>query len=151
MNRFHDSRFQGVRLVCRLRRGSASTTTPTQTVSQQSSLPTEDAEAPPKIDDEAVVIDANVTAEPEPIEKVKEKFFVVKSLTVEDLERSVVSGIWATQAHNEVALNTAYQVRASPLCIQIILTTTGCRERLLDFLSEQVRRIFRIRSDGVCH
>src|ERR1700759_3915489 len=31
MNRFHDSRFQGVRLVCRLRRGSASPSTSSQT------------------------------------------------------------------------------------------------------------------------
>jgi len=40
----------------------------------------------------------------------KEKFFIVKSLTVEDLERSVHSGIWATQAHNETNLNLAYRV-----------------------------------------
>src|SRR6201996_5238392 len=33
MTRFHDSRFQGVRLVCRLRRGSASTVGPTPTFS----------------------------------------------------------------------------------------------------------------------
>jgi hypothetical protein len=58
----------------------------------------------PIIDGEAV------TAEPEAIEKVKEKFFVVKSLTVEDLERSVHSGVWATQAHNEDALNRAHKV-----------------------------------------
>jgi len=41
--------------------------------------------------------------------KVKEKFFIVKSLTVEDLELSVRNGIWATQAHNETALNKAYE------------------------------------------
>jgi hypothetical protein len=34
----------------------------------------------------------------------------VKSLTVEDLELSVRNGIWATQSHNEEALNKAYQV-----------------------------------------
>ena len=45
-----------------------------------------------------------------PLEKVKEKFFIVKSLTIEDLERSVSSGIWATQAHNEASLNKAYEV-----------------------------------------
>lgn len=44
------------------------------------------------------------------VEKVKEKFFVVKSLTVDDLERSVHSGVWATQAHNEAALNKAFEV-----------------------------------------
>ena len=43
----------------------------------------------------------------------KDKFFIVKSLTVEDLELSVRNGIWATQSHNEEALNKAYQVRFS--------------------------------------
>ncbi len=113
MTRFHDSRFQGVRLVCRLRRGSASTAAATQTVAQLPSAPAENSETAEDKgnDNEAAVIDADDTAEPENIDKVKEKFFVVKSLTVEDLERSVVSGIWATQAHNEAALNNAHQVR----------------------------------------
>lgn len=59
---------------------------------------------------DATVEGATVTSEAESVEKVKEKFFVVKSLTIEDLERSVHSGIWATQAHNEDALNRAYMV-----------------------------------------
>lgn len=56
--------------------------------------------------------------EAEVVEKVKEKFFVVKSLTVDDLERSVHSGVWATQAHNETALNKAFHVgtRSSGTC-----------------------------------
>lgn len=44
--------------------------------------------------------------------KASEKFFIVKSLTVEDLELSVRNGIWATQAHNEAALNKAFEVGA---------------------------------------
>jgi hypothetical protein len=40
----------------------------------------------------------------------KDKFFVVKSLTVEDLELSVRNGIWSTQSHNEEALNQAFKV-----------------------------------------
>ncbi|KAJ4570305.1 hypothetical protein HRR88_001153 [Exophiala dermatitidis] len=112
MTRFHDSRFQGVRLVCRLRRGSSSAANTPQSVD---AAPAEiSASAGAKQPDgvpgeQAVTVDGAVTAEPEPMKKVKEKFFVVKSLTVEDLERSVVSGIWATQAHNEEALNKAYQ------------------------------------------
>ena len=48
----------------------------------------------------------------------KEKFFIVKSLTVEDLERSVNNGVWATQAHNETNLNLAYRVSTMlPVCI----------------------------------
>jgi len=42
--------------------------------------------------------------------KVPEKFFIVKSLTLQDLEQSVRTGIWATQSHNEEILNKAYQV-----------------------------------------
>lgn len=40
-----------------------------------------------------------------------DKFFIMKSLTVEDMELSVRNSIWATQAHNEEALNTAFEVR----------------------------------------
>lgn len=115
MARFHDSRFKGVRLVCRLRRGSNSAASP--------------ASAAPLADDQTtqlnntigdgVVVqqsplvagEASANAPSEMPEKIaKEKFFIVKSLTVEDLERSVNSGIWATQAHNETNLNLAYRV-----------------------------------------
>lgn len=114
MARFHDSRFKGVRLVCRLRRGSNSAASP--------------ASAAPLADDQTTQLnntiedgvvqqsplvagEASVNAPSGVPEKIaKEKFFIVKSLTVEDLERSVNSGIWATQAHNETNLNLAYRV-----------------------------------------
>lgn len=38
------------------------------------------------------------------------KYFIVKSLTLQDLELSIRKGIWATQSHNEDVLNKAYQV-----------------------------------------
>lgn len=38
------------------------------------------------------------------------KYFIVKSLTLQDLELSIRNGIWATQSHNEDILNKAYQV-----------------------------------------
>jgi hypothetical protein len=41
----------------------------------------------------------------------KERYFIVKSLTLQDLESSVRNGIWATQSHNEETLNKAYEVR----------------------------------------
>ncbi len=41
---------------------------------------------------------------------VPDKYFIMKSLTVEDMELSVRNHIWATQAHNEDALNKAYKV-----------------------------------------
>jgi hypothetical protein len=68
-------------------------------------------------------ISKNVGAEsnePEPEDSPKDKFFVVKSLTVESLELSVVrSGVWATQSHNEATLNKAYQVCC--FCIKLFL------------------------------
>ncbi|KAK3362835.1 YT521-B-like domain-containing protein [Lasiosphaeria hispida] len=39
----------------------------------------------------------------------KDRFFILKSLTVEDIELSVRTGIWATQSHNEESLNSAFQ------------------------------------------
>ena len=50
-------------------------------------------------------------------EKPLDRYFVVKSLTVEDLDLSVRNGIWATQAHNEAILNKAFAV--STLCTNI--------------------------------
>jgi hypothetical protein len=50
------------------------------------------------------------------VAKVEERFFVLKSLTVEDVEMSVRNGIWATQAHNEAALNKAYEASACLMC-----------------------------------
>lgn len=41
--------------------------------------------------------------------KVSEKYFIVKSLTAQDLEASVRNGTWATQSHNEESLNKAYE------------------------------------------
>ena len=113
MSRFHDSRFQGVRLVCRLRRGSASTAAASPAAARPAlELPQVGDESELSDGADGAVTDGEVTAEPETVavEKVKEKYFVVKSLTVEDLERSMHSGIWATQAHNETALNAAFQV-----------------------------------------
>jgi len=43
-------------------------------------------------------------------EVVPERFFIVKSLTHQDLEASVRNAIWATQSHNEEALNKAFAV-----------------------------------------
>jgi RNA recognition motif-containing protein len=126
MSRFHDSRFQGVRLVCRLRRGSApstgtvqpsSATAPAPAPSSSTTFPQTSSEGNLKSEGAAKSEEAEPAAQdlakPEPgpqsTERVKEKFFVVKSLTIEDLERSVHTGVWATQAHNEDALNKAYQ------------------------------------------
>jgi hypothetical protein len=38
------------------------------------------------------------------------RYFILKSLTQDDLDISVKSGLWATQPHNEAALNKAFKV-----------------------------------------
>lgn len=40
----------------------------------------------------------------------RDRFFILKSLTLEDLELSVRTGVWATQSHNEESLNEAFKV-----------------------------------------
>ncbi|KAA8577271.1 hypothetical protein EYC84_007246 [Monilinia fructicola] len=95
--KIHDSRFQTVRLVSRLRKASVGT--PSQIPSPVSENEKASKEANEKAQDP--------DSESSPLSK--DKFFVVKSLTVEDLELSVRNGIWATQTHNEEALNKAYQ------------------------------------------
>jgi hypothetical protein len=97
--KIHDSRFQTVRLVSRLRRSSVGTVPGVL-------VPTGPAALTPP----SPVIDSisSPDSTPEPAE---DKYFVVKSLTVEDLELSVRNGIWATQSHNEEILNKAFQAR----------------------------------------
>jgi len=50
--------------------------------------------------------------EEEPINatNASERFFIIKSLTVQDLEQCVRDGVWATQPHNEELLNSGYEV-----------------------------------------
>ena len=38
------------------------------------------------------------------------RYFIMKSLTREDLAWSVANKVWATQPHNEVMLNDAFKV-----------------------------------------
>ncbi|KAF2098627.1 hypothetical protein NA57DRAFT_75865 [Rhizodiscina lignyota] len=117
MQRFHDSRFHGVRLVCRLRRGSAAPpgvpSGPASMAGPSSAVPqTPTTQAPEEPVKETVVDHEEVQQpmeQPTTTERVADKYFIVKSLTLQDLELSVRNGIWATQAHNEETLNKAYQ------------------------------------------
>jgi hypothetical protein len=116
--KIHDSRFQTVRLVSRLRRNSAGTAagvsvptgpaalTPPSTNPIVAHTPSPDSETKNK-----EIVSQSEDARPlDDTSLPKDKFFIVKSLTVEDLELSVRNGIWATQSHNEDALNKAYEV-----------------------------------------
>jgi RNA recognition motif-containing protein len=121
MQRFHDSRFQGVRLVCRLRRistpspaiptgpsSAAGTTIRRLSAASSSRSPVLDASR--EINEHELHNEEPKINESASSAKVPEKFFVVKSLTLQDLEQSVRNGIWATQAHNEQSMNNAFKV-----------------------------------------
>ncbi|KAJ6258017.1 hypothetical protein Dda_6929 [Drechslerella dactyloides] len=116
MSKFHDSCFQGVRLVCRLPRTS-STRDASETECTIESLA---QSAPTQESSESLVVnlESKAVSETESQAKLqdsvylsrqgKERYFIFKSLTLEDLDVSVSTGIWATQTHNEPALNEAY-------------------------------------------
>lgn len=124
--KLHESKFQSVRLVSRLRKntvegasGVTAPTGPSATTSQQpvasevkehSAIETTEAQ-PNRVDDDTPVASTLETKAPVVVDAAhKDKFFVLKSLTVEDLDLSVRTGIWATQSHNEEALNAAFKV-----------------------------------------
>ncbi|EHA27234.1 hypothetical protein ASPNIDRAFT_141605, partial [Aspergillus niger ATCC 1015] len=86
LSRFNDSRFHGARLVCRLRQGADEET---------------------KLSD--AVTENKATEGSLSHSRVPSRYFIVKSLTVDDLELSRQNNIWATQTHNEKQLNEAYE------------------------------------------
>ncbi|RGP79076.1 hypothetical protein FLONG3_2758 [Fusarium longipes] len=120
--KLHDSKFQSVRLVSRLRKstveGAAGVTAPTgpsvATTGPKTDLVPDNmqakSETPIPTVEPTVPLKPSVSGDALPQ---KDKFFILKSLTVEDLELSVNTGIWATQSHNEEALNNAFKVADS--------------------------------------
>jgi hypothetical protein len=116
--KLHDSKFQSVRLVSRLRKstveGAAGVTAPTgpsvaTTVVKTDQVADKSSSQmviPGPASEPSGTIKLGVAGEKTPQ---KDKFFILKSLTVEDLELSVSTGIWATQPHNEEALNNAFK------------------------------------------
>ena len=126
MTRFHDSRFHGVRLVCRLRRNTTPSPTPGVPTgpaalmfpSSQNQTAFEaiaqNREVSSKASEQGAP-DSSQTGEPH--SKTIDKYFIMKSLTIEDMELSVRNSIWATQAHNEDALNKAYEVCWDLACV----------------------------------
>jgi hypothetical protein len=108
LTRFHDSRFRGAKLVCRLRRDCAeaarglSTGLGTESTSSVASPSASGTQPNAGIRTSLGNLAADTGG--------GDKFFVMKSLTVKDLDASVQSASWATQSHNEDALKAAYEV-----------------------------------------
>jgi hypothetical protein len=122
--KLHDSKFQSVRLVSRLRKstveGTSGQTAPTGPAASSAVAlsPTVDY-ANDNHQDTTEMSPTTVAppseAEPKSIQSTdgvaqKDRFFILKSLTVEDLDLSVRNGVWATQSHNEETLNKAFEV-----------------------------------------
>nr|OQO23508.1 hypothetical protein B0A51_12424 [Rachicladosporium sp. CCFEE 5018] len=122
MHRFHDSRFNGVRLVCRLRKGATanSLVPPPESASPpaltHSESPDSELESPgtptivrgPPANPLAKVELAPAVTAPQRL-RILASFFILKSLTSQDLDASVRRGEWTTQVHNEAALNAAFE------------------------------------------
>lgn len=114
--KLHDSRFQTVRLVSRLRRNSvgaaAGVNVPTgpAALSPPSNPVARSVSPDSHLKGKEVHEEASELQVGDDTGAARDKFFIVKSLTVEDLDLSVRNGIWATQSHNEDALNKAYKV-----------------------------------------
>lgn len=120
--KLHESRFQSVRLVSRLRKneldGSTGSSPPTGPAlgPGNSTRPAGQSNSAAKVDgvSSAATIDGtehSTTTVSDAIAKHHDRFFILKSLTVDDLELSVQTGIWATQPHNEETLTDAFKVR----------------------------------------
>lgn len=103
LQRFHDSKFRSARLVCRLRNAFS---VPRYSDPDRNG---DAALAALPIAESQGMSDANSPGGLDPPLRMPERYFILKSLTVEDLELSKQSGVWATQTHNEAILNRAYE------------------------------------------
>lgn len=125
MIRFNDSKYRETKLVCRLRRaqpagaptGPAAASAPDGFVPAVVKGTTEAKNDGDETDRNAAQQGGQirnlepVTAQGDSSKpKASDRYFIVKSLTVEDLEVSVRNKQWATQSHNEETLNSAYAV-----------------------------------------
>lgn len=144
MVRFHDNRFKGARLVCRLRKNSVgpppgAAMSRDRTISAEGMVEQEvQSERWVKIGMQAIEgVDMN-EGDTRAREKHKDRIFILKSLTVEDLDLSVKDSVWATQSHNEEVLNRAFEVCTRIRLPRNILTieSTDIRKCLSYFLGK---------------
>lgn len=111
MTRSNETVFKNVRLVCRLRQSSnrsppgpltlesaLNTAAPSQPTSALKDVPSLDVK-------EELSISNPSHTRANPIH-----YFIMKSLTKNELAWSVANNVWTTQSHNERALNEAFTV-----------------------------------------
>lgn len=121
--KLHDSKFNSVRLVSRLRKstveGAGGATAPSGPSAATSTVSPKEESAsmsPSETDSGSPIHLAESTSRLKSTSRQdgsqKDRFFILKSLTVEDLELSLGTGTWATQSHNEGTLNKAFKVRS---------------------------------------
>lgn len=105
-DRFHNSTFRNRNLVCRLRQSATTSSSSsrsqedvaTSVESPASQFPEEEPLSPLIV---GPVIEKSVRKTPA-------RYFVLKSLTLHDLQASLSKGTWATQKHNESVLDKAF-------------------------------------------
>ena len=111
-----------MRLVCRLRKSSPSRTpnnsSSTVLSSSQTTVNTAGPNIPtlPEKEIESPVIKAtedSPVSSSTPVNLTPtNRYFIMKSLTKDDLAWSVANKLWATQPHNESVLNDAFKVKS---------------------------------------
>ncbi|CCX31383.1 Similar to Zinc finger CCCH domain-containing protein 45; acc. no. Q0DA50 [Pyronema omphalodes CBS 100304] len=116
MARFHNSNFNGSRLVCKLRK----TAEPEHAEHVEHAFEAESGieASVSEADSDTESIEAAPETAPgglpcTPASNSKFRYFILKSLTVEDLDMSVRTVTWATQEHNETVLNEAFDAAES--------------------------------------
>jgi len=176
--KLHDSKFLTVRLVSRLRKstveGPAGVTAPTgpaaATVGGQTDSTTEPTSAvgdggdgegrtagPDTVSSRPRSESSSGGVPVDGATAQKDRFFILKSLTVEDIELSVKTNIWATQSHNEQMLNKAFKAstRTNHASLPVpgrrltLVVGTELRQCLSHLFSEQVGRVFRLCANGL--
>ncbi len=110
LSRFNASRFHETRLLCRLRRSSGADITASSPLAllpsfQPKSIPTQLETSELQTRDPTTP-----SLEGQHTGKIREKYFIMKSLTIRDLINSVAQGMWVTQTKNEGTLNRAFKV-----------------------------------------
>ena len=120
--------FKNVRLVCRLRKSSPSRTSGKPSNASSAEAPAEEAQTsdlpatPASVAEQTPQTQAqSAPTEPQSGEDSPfigsaraprpYRYFILKSLTKEDVAWSVANKIWATQPHNEKILREAFKVR----------------------------------------